>query len=231
VQIFVLALYAGVYPALLAAVAILLASPRRMQLLTAFLAAGMAISIGAGVGIVVLIHGSGAVKHSGSGWSWGTDLVVGSLALLLALALATHASQRVTARRAARRRARRGPDAKPVQPREPWSRRLLARGSVPIVVIASVVLNLPGAVYLVALKDIAAGHHSVALDAVLVVAFNLIMFLLAEIPLVGLIVAPERTERLVRRAMEFVGVHGSKIATGLCLIVGIHLIVRGALRA
>jgi hypothetical protein len=66
---------------------------------------------------------------------------------------------------------------------------------------------------------------------VLVVAFNLIMFLLAEIPWVGLMVAPERTERLVRLAMEFLGLHGSKIATGLCLIVGIHLIVRGALRA
>ena len=49
-QIYVLALYAAVYPALLAAVGVLLASPRRYQLLTAFLAAGMAMSIGCEIG-------------------------------------------------------------------------------------------------------------------------------------------------------------------------------------
>ena len=50
-QIFVLALYAAVYPALLAAVAILLASPRRSRLLTAFLSAGLTVSVGAGLGM------------------------------------------------------------------------------------------------------------------------------------------------------------------------------------
>lgn len=98
-------------------------------------------------------------------------------------------------------------------------------------VIASVFLNLPGAVYLVALKDIAAGHHSAAADLLLVLSFNVIMFALAEIPWVGLMVAPERTERLVRRAMDFLGVHGTKLATGLCVVVGVHLIVRGVIRS
>jgi len=227
-QIFVLALYAAVYPALLAAVAILLASPRRKTLLTAFLLAGMTVSVGAGLGIVLLIHGSGAVTHAGSGWSWGTDLAVGVFALALAAAFATHTPQRVRARSASRRRKA---VAEPAEERQPWSHRLLSRGSVPIVVVAAVLLNLPGAIYLVALKDIAAGHHSAAVDAVLVVAFNLIMFALAEIPLIGLLVAPEPTERLVKRATTFLGVHGNKIATGLCLVVGVHLIVRAAIRS
>lgn len=227
-QIFVLALYAAVYPALLAAVAILLASPRRTTLLTAFLLAGMIVSVGAGLGIVLLIDGSGAVAHTGSGWSWGTDLAVGVFALVLAAAFATHAPQRVRARRRSRRRT---DVADPAEERKPWSHRLLSRGSVPIVIVSAVLLNLPGAIYLVALKDIAAGHHSAAVDAVLVVAFNLIMFALAEIPLIGLLVAPEPTERLVKRATTFLGVHGNKIATGLCLVVGVHLIVRAAVRS
>ncbi len=221
-QIFILALYAAVYPALLAAVAILLASPRRARLLTAFLFAGMTMSIGCGVGIVLLLHGSGAVSHQGSGWSWGTDVGVGIVALLLALALATHAWQRPRARRAR---------TEPAEQRDPWTQRLLGRGSVPIVVIASVFLNLPGAVYLVALKDIAGGHNSAAGDLLLVLGFNVIMFALAEIPWVGLMVAPERTERLVKRAMDFLGVHGTKLATGLCVVVGVHLIVRGLIRS
>jgi hypothetical protein len=186
----------------------------------------MTVSVCAGLGIVLLIHGSGAVAHPGSGWSWGTDLAVGLFALALGAALGTHVPQRVRARRASSK-----PAAVPTEEREPWSHRLLARGSLPIVVVSAVILNLPGAIYLVALKDIAAGHHSVAIDVVLVVAFNLIMFSLAEIPWVGLMVAPERTERLVRRAMTFLGLHGNKIATGLCLVVGVHLIVRAAIRS
>jgi hypothetical protein len=222
VQIYILALYAALYPALLAAVGMLLTSPRRKRLLSVFLFAGLAVSVGFGLGVVLLVHRSGAVSHRGSGWSWGTDLAVGALAWLLALALATHAWKRLRARR-------RRPE--PAEVRDPWTQRLLARGSVPIVVMASIVLNLPGAVYLVALKDIAAGRHSAAVDVVLVLSFNLIMFALAEIPWVGLMVAPEPTQRLVKRAMDFLGLHGTKIATGLCVIVGVHLIVRGAIRS
>jgi hypothetical protein len=233
VQIYVLALYTAVYPTLLAAVAIMLGHPRRYRLLSAFLLSGIAVSVGCGIGIVLLIHSSGAVKRQNSGWSWGTDLVVGALALLLALALATHAWQRLLQRRRGHRQPRgtTGEGAAPAADPEPWSQRLLARGSVPIVVAASVALNVPGAVYLVALKDIAAGHHSVPIELVLVLVFNLIMFLLAEIPWVGLMIAPERTERLVARASGFLARHGNRIATVVCVVVGLHLIIRGAVHS
>lgn len=222
-QVYILALYAAVYPSLLAAVAILLASPRRTQLLTVFLLAGLTVSTLCGVGIVLLIHGSGAVAHRGSGWSWGTDLAVGTLALLLALALVTHPWQRL--------RRRRGHDKPDVGDGEPWSQRVLARGSVPVVAVAAIALNLPGAVYLVALKDIAEGHHSLAGEVAMVIAFNLIMFLLIEIPLLGLLLAPERTEAAVARARAFLSAHGNTIAVAVCLVVGIHLVVRGAIRS
>lgn len=231
-QILILALYAAVYPALLAAVAILLSSPRRNRLLTAFLFAGMAMSVGSGLVIVLLIHGSGAVKHQGSGWSWGTDVAVGVFALLLALGIATHAWGWLRGWRAARRTPPDPPESTGASPeREPRMRRLLSGGSLPVVVAASIVLNLPGAVYLVALKDIASGGRSVPAEVGLIIAFNLIMFVLAELPWLGLIFAPERTEALVDRASVFLARHGSKIAIGVCLVVGVHLIVRGLIRS
>jgi Sap, sulfolipid-1-addressing protein len=230
VEIFVFALYAAIYPTLLAAVGVLLAHPRRRQLMSVFLFAGLGVSVGCGIAIVLLVHGSGAVKHKNSGWSWGTDVTVGSLLLLLALGIATHAWQRLQRRRAARRLARRGaPES--AAAKEPWSQRLLAKGSLPIVLIAAIVINVPGAVYLVALKDIAAGRHSVAVEVVLVLAFNLIMFVLAEAPWVGLMLAPERTVSLVDRANRFLLAHMHQFALAVSTIAGLHLVIRGLVHA
>src|SRR5205085_2243176 len=112
-----------------------------------------------------------------------------------------------------------------------WAERIFARGSVPIVFVAALAINLPGAAYLIALKDIAAGGHSTATEVILVVAFNVIMFALAEIPLLGLAFAPERTHDLVTRGNAWLSGHGRQIATGLCGLFGIYLIVRGITNA
>jgi hypothetical protein len=224
-QLLVLALDAALYPTLLAAVVILLSQPRRRVLLTAYLAGGLTISIGLGMGIVAVLGSSGAVKSSSSGVSWITDLAVGGLALLLAVALATQADVRFKERRRAKH------PRKPVDPdeekQEPMSQRILARGSVPIVFMAALAINLPGAAYLVALKDIAAAHHSTGSDIALIVAFNLVMFMLAEIPLAGLVLAPERTVGLVHRANGWFSANSRQIATGLCAVLGAFLIARG----
>ena len=98
---------------------------------------------------------------------------------------------------------------------------------MPVVFIAALAINLPGASYLVALKDISAAHHSTGQDVVLVLAFNAIMFVLAEVPLVGLIVNPARTEDRVRRLDGWASRNGRRIATTLCLILGVFLISRG----
>jgi hypothetical protein len=225
-QLLILALDCALYPTLLAAVVILLNQPRRLTLLSTYLAAGLAISVAIGLGIVLALKSSGALHNERSGLSWTTDLAIGGLALLLAVALATRADARVAQRRRARKSG--GADT---EKREPISQRILARGSVPIVLLASLAINLPGAAYLVALKDISAAHHSTAEDIVLVLAFNAIMFLLAEIPLIGLIVDPARTEESVRRVDVWFSRNGRRIAITLCLILGVFLITRGIVRS
>ena len=224
-QLLVLALDAALYPTLLAAVVILLSQPRRKPLLTAYLAGGMTISIGLGLAIIAALKGSSAVDSSSSGVSWVTDLAVGGLALLLAVALATEADARFKERRRAKH------PGKPVDPdedkKEPMSQRILARGSVPVVFVAALAINLPGAAYIVGLKDIAAAHHSTGTDILLVVAFNLIMFMLAEIPLLGLIFAPEATVERVHRVNGWFSANGRRIAVLLCGVLGCFLIARG----
>jgi hypothetical protein len=225
-QLLVLALDSALYPTLLAAVVILLNQPRRVRLLSAYLAGGLTISVGLGLGLVLALKSSGALHNSRSELSWTIDLAVGGLVLLIAVALATRADARFAERRKARQ---------PVDPkfemREPISQRILARGSAPIVFIAALAINLPGASYIVALKDIAAAHHPTVEDIVLVLVFNLIMFLLAEIPLVGLIINPTRTEELVRRVDAWSSRNGRRIAIALCLVLSAFLIVRGIAKA
>ena len=220
-EVLLLALYAAVYPTLLAGVAILLSQPRRLRLLSAYLAGGLTISIGLGLVIVFALKGS--VHGSDSGLSAGMDLAVGGLALLAAVALATRTDERLRRRRRERRVAK--------TEHEPWSARILSGGSVPIVFIAGMAINVPGAAYLVALKDIAGAGHSVVADVALIIAFNLVMFLLAEIPWVGLVRAPERTEALIQRMNGWLSANGRRMAILMCAGFGLFLIVRGIAHA
>jgi Sap-like sulfolipid-1-addressing protein len=225
--VLLLALEAAVYPTLLAAVVILLGQPRPRRLLATYLAGGLTVSISFGLVAVFALKGTGLTKSQSSGLSWGADLAVGGLALLLAVALATRADERVRRRRAGVEKRAEKRAEKAASSGEPWSERILARGSVPIVFAAAIVLNLPGAAYLIALKDIASGGHSPAGAVALVLAFNAIMFLLAEIPLLGMIYAPDRTGELVTRVNHWVSAHGRGIAASLSAVFGAYLVIRG----
>jgi Sap, sulfolipid-1-addressing protein len=225
-SVLLLAFEAALYPTLLAVVVILLTQEHRRRLLAAYYVGGMITSVGVGIAIVALLNASHEVKSPSSGLSWTADLTVGGLSLGLAWALSVRADTRFRDRR----RERHAP--KPADAgREPWSQRILARGSAPLVFAAGLIINVPGAAYLIALKDIATGSHSVTSELFQILVFNLIMFLLAEIPLVGLIVAPDRTDALVSRMDRWLTANGRRIAILICVTLGVFLITRGLVRA
>jgi hypothetical protein len=225
VELVLLAVDSALYPTLLAAVVVLLAQPRAFALLSAYLAGGLIISVAVGLAVVAVLQGSQALTSTRSGLSWGADLAVGALALGLALALSLRVDQRVRARRRPR----------PLSPddarHEPWTRRILGGGSVPVVFAAALALNLPGAAYLIALKDIAAHHHPAGVVVGLVVLFNAVMFALAEIPWLGLTLAPDRTDRLVARLDRALTQNSRTIAIWLSAALGAFLVVRGIVHA
>lgn len=233
-SLLLLAFEAALYPTLLAAVVILLSLDRPARLIGAYLAGGMTISVGLGLAIVFALDGSNLVESNASLLSWTGDLVIGGLALIAAVALATHQDDRMRARKAARNGEARAATvaAEPARTKaEPWSQRVLSRGSAPIVFVAALFVNVPGAAYLIALKDIAAGDPSTATIVAQILLFNAIMFLLAEIPLVGLLVAPERTHAFVHRMNRWLREHSRQLATGICATLGVYLIVRGLVNA
>jgi hypothetical protein len=225
VQLLIIAFEAALYPTLLAAVIVFLRQPQPRKLLAIYLAGGLSVSILAGCAIVFLLDNSGSLNGSGSTLSWGADLVFGMLLLIAAVLLSRHADERMRARRAAKK------PSKAEEHNEPWSQRMLAGGRAPLVFLAALVLNLPGAAYLIALKDIAAADISTAHALELILMFNVIMFLLAEIPLAGMIVAPDRTAVLVDRFNAWLSRNGRTIAVILCLVLGAFLTARGLIDA
>jgi hypothetical protein len=223
VNVLILAVASAVSPAILAVVIVVLHRPRPQRLLAAYLFGGMLTSIAVGIAIVSSLSGLAAFSGSSPAADPIVNFTVGVLALIVAYVLATDRDARIEERRREHKAAR--------PARDPWSQRVLNRGTAPIAFAVGVVLNLPGAFYLVALKDIAQGQQGTGRQFFAIVLFNLIMFVLAEVPLVGLWVAPERTNALVHRMNAWAAGHGREVAIGVCIVFGVFLIVRGILSA
>ena len=88
-------------------------------------------------------------------------------------------------------------------------------------------MHLPGLLYLAALAAIANANVSFPHGLALIVLFNIVMLAPIELPLLGAIVAPEATERIVGRANSFVKAHTREGLVGLSLLAGGYLIVSG----
>ena len=188
-----------------------------MRLLAGFLAGGMGISIIAGLIIVFALDGAVSTSDQKSASPW-VDLVVGILSIMLAVVLWK------------RERDRRGPWAKqPVQKKggPSWTQRTLGEGSVWAAFGAGLVLNLPGIWYLDALKDIAKADKSTAATIALILGFVVVMFALAELPLIGYAVDPDGTQVRVRRFQGWLSANGLIVATSVAALIGVYLTIKG----
>ena len=220
-NVLVLAIASGVSPAILAVVIVVLHRPRPRRLLAAYLFGGMLTSIAVGIAIVSSLSGLDAFSGSSPAADPIVNFTVGALALIVAYVLATDRDARLEERRRERRAGR--------PARDPWSERVLNRGTAPIAFAVGVVLNLPGAFYLVALKDIAASGHDFGRQVFAIVVFNLIMFILAEAPLLGYSFAPEETQLRVEALNEWMARHARQIVIVVATTIGLYLVARGLL--
>jgi hypothetical protein len=97
--------------------------------------------------------------------------------------------------------------------------------------LAGVLLTLPSAMYLAALKDIAQAGVSTQEEILAVVLFNVLMLLPALIPLALLVVAPDGTEAAVERSDRWMHDHQKRLVTVVAGAVGISLTGKARRRA
>ena len=88
-------------------------------------------------------------------------------------------------------------------------------------------LTLPGASYLAGLDRLSKLNYSTAVTVVIVLAFNLVMLPLLELPMIAFAVAPEWTPAAIDRAKAWAGIHGRVYAERGLEVIGVLLIIKG----
>ena len=189
--IFLLAVWAAIYPTLLAAVTVMLVLPDSKRLLLGYLLGAMAMGVSLGLVVVFVLGGSSAAtktaKHSVNP---ALELALGVLILLLAFVFVA-GRERLDARRERRRAAK-------AEKQPSRLTRALKKGSPRTTFVVGALLSVPGVTYLAALDLIARKGLPVVTTTLIVVAFNVIMLTLLEVPLLGYAFAPDRTASAVQ---------------------------------
>jgi hypothetical protein len=214
-----LGLSAAINPILVGVVLVTLASPRPKVLLGAYVAGGMIVSVAIGIAVVSLASSTGAVKPTTSSTNGLVDLVLGLLLLAVSAWFATGRAER---RHAAKVAAASGRPKKPSV-----SDRLLGGSRATMAFAAGMLLTLPSALYLAALKDIAEAGVSTGEELLAILLFNVLMLSPALIPLLLLAVVPDGTKAAVERSDRWMREHQKRLVTVVAGAIGVYLTVKG----
>ena len=216
-RVVLLSLTASLNPTLLAATTLMMLLPRPAKLMLGYLGGALLTSITLGLVIVFSLSSSSAAKTTQHTVNPGVDIALGAMALLLAQVIASGGVQRLSERRKERRK-----DKPP--PR--WQREL-SKGAPRTTFVIGALLTLPGASYLAGLYSIHQLNYSDAATVLLVLGFNLVMLWLLEVPLLGFVLAPERTQQRIDTARAWVSQHARTFAIAGLRIVGALLVLKG----
>lgn len=218
-EIFLLALVAMFFPALLAVVLVAIRGRHPQLLLASFLAGGLLSAISVGLVIVFSLQGASVDSSSSSHLDPVVYVVIGLLSLLAALVVRR---KQLLVKKEKVASAGSNEEKKPDR-----LERALDRGA-PYAFVAGILLcAIPGFSALVALKDIAQLGYSTAATVAVVIGFYLIMFSFIEIPLIGFFIAPETATKKTVSFNRWLDRNANHLATGVLAGLGVFLIVRG----
>jgi hypothetical protein len=229
-HIILLALAAAVFPTLIACVAIMISRPEPRRLLLGFYAGGLIASVSAGIVVLdAFKKGNSFAGNSSSNPNPGASIVLGLLALALGWLMVSGRGRTLLDGWRRRHPRRHEKEKKPEGPS--WAERRLDQANVAVAFAIGAAINLPGPFYVLALGEIASGSYSRAAELGLIVLFNVIMFVLIEVPLVGYVVRPERTAEQVAELAVWLNRNGLRVMGGLVALVGVSLVVQGVAAA
>ncbi len=231
--ILALGLAAAVYPQLLAVVVVILTRPGAKRLLWACYTGCLTTSIGCGLAVLFVFRDRGSVAGSTSHrLGPSAYLVIGVIALVIALLVATERGRRLVGGvpRLPARRERDSADPGFLTQQKSRAQDALLRGSSPVAVVVGVALGIPGPFDLLALGRVVRGAYAVVPAIALLIIFNLVKFLLLEIPIASYAVDPAGTAVRVDRLSAWLKTHRMTLIGGVVGVIGLALVGRGISR-
>jgi len=149
--------------------------------------------------------------------------VLGAIVLLIAFVLGSGRDTPLSERRRRRKEAKQAAG----EAKDPWPMRMLGRGSARVSFAVGAVLTLPGVSYLTALDRMAKLDANVVETALLVIGFCLVQQTLLELPLLGYLFAPERTQKAVAGFRAWLARSGRRAGVIAAGAIGALLLLRG----
>jgi hypothetical protein len=215
-----LALTAALNPTLLAATTVMLALDKPKRLLSGYLVGAALTSVTCGLLLVFALPGSSTSSTSKHSVDPILNIVLGALVLVVVFAIGTGRDRRRQAW--SERRRERSKDKAP-----PRWRRQLSKGSARDTFVVGVLLSFPGASYIAGMELLHKQKIGTVTTVIVVLAFNLIMLILLELPLLGYTFRPEKTAAAVEGFNSWLSRSGARAGLIAGAVVGVLLIVRG----
>jgi Sap, sulfolipid-1-addressing protein len=219
-QVFVFSLTAALNPSLLTAVTVMLTLDRPKRLLEGYLLGAGVTSITCGLVLVFALPNSSTSSTAKHGVDPVLNIALGALILVIVFVVATGRDRR---RRAWSERKRERAKTK-APPR--W-RRQLSKGSAHDTFVVGVLLSFPGASYIAGMDLLHKQQLGTAVTVIAVLAFNVIMLMLLELPLLGYAIRPQWTAGAVQRFSDWLTRRGGRVALIAGAAAGVLLIARG----
>ena len=220
-KVFLFALTAALNPTLLTATTVMLLLPNPKRLMLGYLGGAFTTGMVVGIAIVEWMNNSGVVSTTKHTVAPGIDFAFGAIALLAAYVVQSGRVARARARRAEKR----GDQPK----KTPRWQEALSGGSARTTFLIGLLLSFPGASYLASLTEISRQDLGTAEIVLTVLAVNMVMLVLLEVPLVCFALAPEWTPRAIERFKGWLAVHGGKVLVIALIVIGSLFILRGIL--
>jgi hypothetical protein len=226
-NIFLLSLLAMFNPSLLAAVTVMLLLPNPKRLMLGYLLGAYTTSITVGMVLLFALHGGNTEATSKRTIGPVEDIVVGVLVLTIAWVLRTGRDQPFRERRRGKKEAKLEARKRAGKPTESLPLRMLGKGDPKVTFVVGALLSFPGVSYLDALDHIHKLNAGTVASVLLVLYFCLMQQLLLEVPLLGLVLAPESTAAKVASFKDWMARKGRTVAVIGALVIGLWLLVRG----
>ncbi len=225
-EFFALAFIAALNPKLLAIDLLLIGNRRPRAMSLCVLLGGLTVAITLGLLDVLAVHADAI--SSQKTMSPGVDLALGLILFAVGALVATghlHGRRKAPVQAGDGQPAQAGNGRPGSKEKDGWAQRALAQPRLGLAMLVGALIGLPGASYLTALHNLAAGKYPTATQVIGVVVFVVIEFLLIILPFAFLALRPEATEAAIKSAQRWLLGHARQLMAYTALVLGAYLTV------